>query len=425
MSATVAQKVEPMMVSTTLGTPLIVEPEPAKNYSNGDTESPSVGRKKAQVKKVTFDLDLEIHTIPQRIPLYEKRPASHLSYPTRGQHPQAFLPRPLDLRGRDKHLLGATSTKKIIDLFNLSNHNYPFSPKVIGRSSKRSLQSTGAFRSTFPPTNSYTVRKPMSRAAFNLKEITNALGDLDDSFFDYTQRARNQIGGSTASMASVLPDEETYTKTNVTDIQSRTRKPNRDGNSTIGAFSPSKIKTSPHRTQEAQQTLTIDTPPLTEQQNPPYSISTTSPHIKSVSVPLKSVPHQLKNRRHFKTTKSRTIPQTEITPQRSPSPSKDTRTSSRCSTIETYVIADGSDKQRVNRSSARSGSASSYRRRLVSPSKKTTISHVAWGSSGTDNTSGSYATSPRMGHLAQHSMGPVQPQWEVLARPAKLSASGN
>ena len=394
-------------------------------------------RKKAPMKKVTFDLDLEIHTIPQRIPIYEKRPASHVSYPTRGHHPQAFLPRPLDLRGRDRHLLGVNSTRKIIDLFNLPNgvHNYPFSPKVIGRSPKRSQnQNAATVRSSYPPTNSYTPKQPLSRAAFNLKQLSNALGEhFDESVYewDYASRARKQIGGSAASMASAsdINNNNSKTKTSVNDNQAGIRRSHRDN--AIAAFSPSKIKTSAQRSPTNQETLSIDRNPSIGQGKqylqPSYAIATASPHFNTASLSIKSGQHQLKNRRHFKTThSSRTVPHTEITSDRTASPSKDTRAPSRCSTIDTYVIADVPDGQRTGTSSPRSGSASAYRRRLTSPSKKATVSQVAWGSSGASDTTsiagGTSVASQRIGTMGQQ-QGPGQPQWEVLARPAKLSST--
>lgn len=436
MSATVAHKVDPMMVSTTLGAS--PEPEPPPTCSEIQ-ENQHSERKKAPMKKVTFDLDLEIHTIPQRIPIYEKRPASHVSYPTRGNHPQAFLPRPLDLRGRDRHLLGVNSTRKIIDLFNLPNgvHNYPFSPKVIGRSPKRSQnQNAATVRSTYPPTNSYTPKQPLSRAAFNLKQLSNALGEhFDESVYewDYTSRARKQIGGSAASMASASDtnnNNNSKTKTSVNDNQAGSRKSHRDN--AIAAFSPSKIKTSTQRSSTNQETLSIDRNPSIghgkQILQPSYAISTASPHFNTASLSIKSGQHQLKNRRNFKTPhSSRTVPHTEITSDRTASPSKDTRASSRCSTIDTYVISDVPDSQGTGTSSPRSGSASAYRRRpsLTSP-KKATVSQVAWGSSGASETvpitGGISVASQRTGTISKQQM-PAQPQWEVLARPAKLSST--
>ncbi len=441
MSATVAQKVDPLMASTSIMAPSSSADDGLPGGPSTDTEDrnphqeQTVVRKKAPMKKVTFDLELEIHTIPQRIPIYEKRPASHASYPSRGQHPQAFLPRPLDLRGKDRHLLGTTSARKIIDMFNLPSavHNYPFSPKIIGRSPKRTTHQNASTLTSYPPTNSYPPRHPrMSRAAFNLKQLTSALGEnFDESVYewDYTARARKQIGGSAASMASVVPSmNNSKVKTTGNEIPTS----NRQGNA-IAAFSPSRIKTSPIRSPTNTDTLSIDKNPNAGQAKqvfPPSYITSGTPHLSSTHLSLNNRSNtQLTNRRQLKTSTRRTSIESDHN-SRTKSPTKD-RASSRCSTIDTYVIAEVSNEgQTPERVSPRSGSLA-YRRKLVtSPNKKTT-SQMAWETptritpDSSLLSSGSPVGTPRSGTVTQQQPGPGQPQWEVLARPATLSSTSS
>lgn len=424
---------------------------------------PVVKRKKAPMKKVTFDLDLEIHTIPKRVPMYEQRPASNFTANSAGggyqYHPQAFIPRPLDLRGRDRHLLGPNSTKRIIDLFNLNRSGVgKYGPKVIGRSTKGGT-SAADFLGKYPPTNSYppNFRPPskMSRAAFNLKQITSALGEhltetgYDGFEWDYVTRARKQIGASSAG--STTSSIHSNSSADLSGNSKRSRGGGGGGKNPIAAFSPSRIRTSP-RSAPNPQTISIDAIP-TVVPGLSASPSATPSHLQNVrgnplslntSGKVQLSPRGGDGGQHSKTANRRMKPsrlsgEQPFDHQRSPSSSKDSnslRSASRCSTIETYVIGDVSSAQNPKKTditSPRSGSAGLYRRHASVPSKKvaTTVTphQFAWTSLGAATSGASMMDTPiimpRIGSINQQQSGGAsgQPQWEVLSRPAKLSAS--
>lgn len=212
---------------------LVVPREPAASVGNGpiirepasDREKPSdstTGTTRSR-KKVTFDLDLQVRTIPNRIPMYERRPAhyNNTGHLSRGRSSQsyAFGPKPLDIRGRDRYLIGAAnlSAKKIVDLFRVPNghQSYPSPPKGQARQGqpawrRQSQQGYGSAATS----GSSAVRHPayaydgtksakMSRAAANLKQITAALSEHFDASVYQEWNSSEKKKGPTPVSASI------------------------------------------------------------------------------------------------------------------------------------------------------------------------------------------------------------------------------
>ena len=59
--------------------------------ADGPKSDPAPGSASRTRKKVTFDLDLQVHTIPNRIPIYERRPAVSTAYARPQQRPPSFV----------------------------------------------------------------------------------------------------------------------------------------------------------------------------------------------------------------------------------------------------------------------------------------------------------------------------------------------
>ena len=183
-------------------------------------------------KKVTFDLDLQVRTIPNRIPVYERRPAYNNSgHLIRGRTPQsyAFVPKPLDIRGRDRYLIGAAnlSAKRIVDLFSVpnGNPNYPSPPRGQTRTGQPAWRRQSPTYGSAATTGSAAVRHPayafdgtksakMSRAAANLKQITAALGEhFDSSVYQEwdTSSASSKRGVAPAPQRGADPSDSSAT----------------------------------------------------------------------------------------------------------------------------------------------------------------------------------------------------------------------
>lgn len=170
---------------------------------NNGRENQEQGTRKPR-KRVTFDMQLQIHTIPNRIPMYERRPAynnmvhpagHHSGLLNRGQHQRSLLPRPLDIKNRDRYFVGVAnlSTKRIIDLFGSASTRHSSTSSSTTRQRSPSSRNTRRVPQYASPTISSSSRLSqssgtasgssadippvMSRAAANLKQITDALGE--------------------------------------------------------------------------------------------------------------------------------------------------------------------------------------------------------------------------------------------------------
>lgn len=182
-------------------------PFPASTITEGvlhpkdDGDCNDQSRKSRPRKRVTFDMQLKIHTIPNRIPVYERRPAYNNMGPpahyssllNRGQNQRSLLPRPLDIKTRDRYLVGAAnlSAKRIIDIFGSANNRHVSSPspnrqRTSGyRNARRvpqyaspTISSSARLTQSLTESAATERHEPvMSRAAANLKQITDAIGE--------------------------------------------------------------------------------------------------------------------------------------------------------------------------------------------------------------------------------------------------------
>ncbi|KAJ8033151.1 hypothetical protein HOLleu_23301 [Holothuria leucospilota] len=359
-------------------------------------------------KRVTFDMQLQIHTIPNRIPVYERRPAYNSMGPpphysallNRTQHQRSILPRPLEGKSRDRYLVGAAnlSAKRIIDLFGtpssgIASSSPTRSRNTTYRNTRRVPQyasptiSSNARLSQTPNDSNAIERQPlMSPAAANLKHITDALGEEQSP----ANSESKEIGFSrNADKAVISPslggrsDQDLFNglkapRSRVQSSPARVQNFSFSGSSsTVTTSQPSlRYTNGPERLRSAS--LATPRPePLDGSGAKLPSVSSEQIQLSNRYLPGKMIPGKDETMRlsahgrtdFFKPSTDEYSNETDINgniPNRTPS---------RCSTIDAYVIGDGQDQSSLtspygitsNAGNRRIGSGRGHRRIITTP----------------------------------------------------------